>query len=120
MLDPTTFISEDAPLEAREEILNLYNLAVSLEPAIIALTRSCPFYEGHSPQLAVRTVHYRGNAEFGWEGVYTYYTAEAAVLRDFPAHGPLSKEDGLRPVRESFDHLEEQVFSLQSVAQRAR
>ena len=90
-IDPATFISEDASLEAREELLNLYNLAVALDPAIIALTRSCPFYEGGWPQLAVRTAHYRGSAEFGWEGVYT----------DLPKVG------GLRPYAGSVEELVE-------------
>ncbi|MGH3086403.1 MAG: glutamate-cysteine ligase family protein [Rubrobacteraceae bacterium] len=32
-----------------------YNLATALDPALIALTRSCPFYEGRAPGLASRT-----------------------------------------------------------------
>src|SRR5215204_541904 len=38
----------DAPLAAQEELLGLYNLATALDPALVALTRSCPFYEGRA------------------------------------------------------------------------
>ncbi len=61
----------EAPAPARNEVLNLYNLATALDPALVALTRSCPYYEGWAPGLAVRTIHYRESAALGWEGVYT-------------------------------------------------
>lgn len=75
-----TGISATAPATARAEALNLYNLATALDPALIALTRSCPFYEGRSPGLSPRTVHYRGSAAFGWEGVYTELPMVGALL----------------------------------------
>jgi hypothetical protein len=71
-VDREAVISLAASARARDEILNLYNLAISLDPAIVALTRSSPFYEGESSSMAVRTARYRGNAAFGWDGVYTH------------------------------------------------
>src|SRR5215204_256378 len=35
----------DAPA-AQRELLGLYNLATALDPALVALTRACPYYEG--------------------------------------------------------------------------
>jgi gamma-glutamyl:cysteine ligase YbdK (ATP-grasp superfamily) len=59
----------DAPAAAQRELLGLYNLATALDPALVALSRACPFYEGRLDGFAARTVHYRGI--FGFEGVYT-------------------------------------------------
>src|SRR5215218_1974348 len=59
----------DAPLAAQRELLGLYNLATALDPALVALSRACPFYEGRVDGVAARTVHYRGI--LGFEGVYT-------------------------------------------------
>jgi gamma-glutamyl:cysteine ligase YbdK (ATP-grasp superfamily) len=78
-VDPSVGIAASATEEARAEALNLYNLATALDPALISLTRSCPFYEGEATGLAPRIVRYRGSAEFGWEGVY----------RDLPLVGTL-------------------------------
>src|SRR5215212_5288516 len=58
-----------APAAAQEELLGLYNLATALDPALVALTRACPFYEGKTNGFAARTVHYRGI--LGFEGLYT-------------------------------------------------
>jgi carboxylate-amine ligase len=58
----------DAPLAAQRELLGLYNLATALDPALVALTRACPFYQGKTDGFAARTVHYRGI--LGLEGVY--------------------------------------------------
>ena len=58
----------DASLAAQEELLGLYNLATALDPALVALTRACPFYEGEVVGFAARTVHYRGI--LGFEGLY--------------------------------------------------
>jgi len=58
-----------APAAAQRELLGLYNLATALDPALVALTRACPFYEGEVDGFAARTVHYRGI--LGFEGVYT-------------------------------------------------
>jgi hypothetical protein len=63
-------------------LLNLYNLATALDPALIALTRASPFYEGRAPGLAVRTAFYRGSALFGSEGLYTYLP-EVGRLRPY-------------------------------------
>jgi gamma-glutamyl:cysteine ligase YbdK (ATP-grasp superfamily) len=59
----------DAPLAAQRELLGLYNLATALDPALVALTRACPFYEGEVDGFAARTVHYRGI--LGFDGLYT-------------------------------------------------
>src|SRR5215217_363043 len=58
----------DAPLAAQRELLGLYNLATALDPALVALTRACPFYEGRTDGFAARTVHYRGI--LGFDGLY--------------------------------------------------
>lgn len=57
-----------APVDAHRELLGLYNLATALDPALVALTRACPFYEGQSEGFAARTVHYRGI--LGFDGLY--------------------------------------------------
>jgi gamma-glutamyl:cysteine ligase YbdK (ATP-grasp superfamily) len=57
-----------APQATQEELLGLYNLATALDPALVALTRACPFYEGRADGFAARTVHYRGI--LGFEGLY--------------------------------------------------
>jgi hypothetical protein len=79
-VDAGAGISATASADAREEVLNIYNLATALDPALVALTRSCPFFEGKATGLAVRTVHYRGSTDFGWEGVYTYLPQVGALL----------------------------------------
>ena len=89
--DADTIVSRDASPAARVELLNLYNLAVALDPAIIALTRSSPFYEGELSGLAVRTAHYRGSADFGLPGLYA----------DLPEVG------GLKPYAASIEQLVE-------------
>jgi carboxylate-amine ligase len=53
----------------QHELLDLYNLATALDPALVALTRACPFYEGLAVDYAARTVHYRGM--LGLPGLYT-------------------------------------------------
>jgi gamma-glutamyl:cysteine ligase YbdK (ATP-grasp superfamily) len=59
----------DAPVTGQQELLNLYNLATALDPALVALTRACPFYEGRAGGFAARTVHYRGM--LGLDGLYS-------------------------------------------------
>ena len=93
-VDTTAGISATASAAARGEVLNVYNLATALDPALVALTRSCPYFEGRASGLAVRTVHYRGDAVFGWEGVYT----------DLPQVG------GLLPYADDAGHLIQQQF----------
>ena len=78
--------------------MNVYNLATALDPALISLTRSCPFFEGRATGLAVRTVHYRGNAAFGWEGVYTELPQVGALL-------PYA-DDSEHLIRQQFDRYE--------------
>ena len=93
-VDPATGISAGAPERARMEALGLHNLATALDPALVFLTRSCPFYEGRATGLSPRTVHYRGAAAFGWEGVYT----------------KLPQVGGLLPYGETVEHLVRQQF----------
>jgi gamma-glutamyl:cysteine ligase YbdK (ATP-grasp superfamily) len=97
-IDEGAGISATASAAAREEVSNIYNLATALDPALVALTRSCPFFEGRKTGLAVRTVHYRGSALFGWEGVY----------KDLPQVGALLPyaEDAEHLIRQQFDRYE--------------
>jgi gamma-glutamyl:cysteine ligase YbdK (ATP-grasp superfamily) len=97
-VDKTAAISATASTAAREEALNVYNLATALDPALISLTRSCPFFEGRATGLAVRTVHYRGHALYGWEGVYTELPQVGALL-------PYA-EDSDHLIRQQFDRYE--------------
>jgi len=57
-----------APVPQQQELLNLHNLATALDPALVALTRASPFYEGRAGGFAARTVHYRGM--LGLDGLY--------------------------------------------------
>jgi carboxylate-amine ligase len=88
-------VAPDAPAAVRDELLNLYNLATALDPALVALTRASPFYEGRAPGLAVRTAFYRGSVLFGYEGLYTY----------------LPEVGGLRPYARSVEELVERQLS---------
>jgi gamma-glutamyl:cysteine ligase YbdK (ATP-grasp superfamily) len=81
-VDPEAVVPPEAPAAAREELLNLYNLATALDPALVTLSRASPFYEGRAPGLAVRTAFYRGSALFGCEGLYTYLP-EVGKLRPY-------------------------------------
>jgi hypothetical protein len=81
-IDPRVGVSYDAPKAAREELLNLYNLATALDAAIIALTRSCPYYAGIADGLATRTAHYRGDPELAPYGVYAFLE-EVGRLRPY-------------------------------------
>ncbi|MBV8887807.1 MAG: glutamate--cysteine ligase, partial [Chroococcidiopsidaceae cyanobacterium CP_BM_RX_35] len=69
-IDSRVGVSYDSSPEAREELLNIYNLATALDSALVALARACPFYEGQALGLAAHAVRYRGSSTFGWEGVY--------------------------------------------------
>lgn len=63
-------LAPGASERASKELLDLHNLATALDPALIFLTRSCPFYEGRRTGLSPRTARYRGSDAFGWDGVY--------------------------------------------------
>ena len=65
---PDVKVALHAPMAVQRELLGLYNLATALDPALVALTRACPFYEGRAEGFATRTVHYRGI--LGFEGLY--------------------------------------------------
>ncbi|MDQ3285428.1 MAG: glutamate-cysteine ligase family protein [Actinomycetota bacterium] len=81
-LDPDAVISLDAPTATLQELLNLYNLATALDPALVALSRASPFYDGKAPGFAVRTAYYRGSALLGCEGLYTHLP-EVGDLRPY-------------------------------------
>jgi gamma-glutamyl:cysteine ligase YbdK (ATP-grasp superfamily) len=70
-IDPQTGVSHDTPEAAREELLNLYNLATGLDPALVALARSSSFYEGTNYGVAARTVFYRGDPDLFPDGLYS-------------------------------------------------
>jgi carboxylate-amine ligase len=69
-IDPDNGVSPGAPEEGVRELLDAYNLSTALDPAIVALTRSCPFYQGTADGLAARTAHYRGSPDFAPHGLY--------------------------------------------------
>jgi hypothetical protein len=94
-VDPRVAVSYDAPKAAREELLNLYNLATAFDAAIIALTRSSPFYEGMVYGIAARTVFYRGDPDLAPHGLYAQ----------------LEQVGGLRPYAFSVEELVEQQFA---------
>lgn len=94
-IDPHVGVSYDASPAAREELLNLYNLATALDTALIALSRACPFYQGRGMNVSAHTVHYRGSDVFGWEGVYTH----------------LQPVGGLQPYAASVEELVELQFA---------
>jgi carboxylate-amine ligase len=85
-VDTESGVSPGASEGARRELLDLYNLATALDPALIFLSRSCPFYEGRATGLAPRTVRYRGSEAFGWDGVYRHLP-EVGALQPY-AHSP--------------------------------
>ena len=79
-IDSRTGVSQRAPEAAREELLSLYNLATALDPALIALTRSCPFYEGVADGTAARTALYRGDPVLAPHGLYTQLQQVGGLL----------------------------------------
>jgi carboxylate-amine ligase len=111
-VDEGAGISATASAAAREEVLNTYNLATALDPALVALTRSCPFFEGRKTGLAVRTVHYRGSAIFGWEGVY----------KDLPQVGALLPyaDDAEHLVRQQFDRYKAWLAAMDRAGVKRR
>ena len=111
-VDEGAGISATASAAAREEVSNIYNLATALDPALIALTRSCPYFEGRKTGLAVRTVHYRGSAIFGWEGVYT----------DLPQVGALLPyaEDAEHLIRQQFDRYKAWLSAMDQAGVQRR
>ena len=95
IVDRRIGVSYNSSAEDREELLSIYNLVTALDSAIIALSRACPFYNGTEAGMAMRTMHYRGSKQFGWEGVYTY----------------LQPVGGLMPYAETIEDLVEQQFN---------
>ncbi|NEQ22830.1 MAG: glutamate--cysteine ligase, partial [Microcoleus sp. SIO2G3] len=71
VIDSRVGVSYNSTVAAREELLNIYNLATALDSTLIALARACPYYEGQATGLAYHIVRYRGSDTFGWDGVYT-------------------------------------------------
>ncbi|MGF1481601.1 MAG: glutamate-cysteine ligase family protein [Cyanophyceae cyanobacterium] len=94
VIDRRLGVAYGSSAEDREELLSVYNLVTALDAALIALSRACPFYDGTEAGMAMRTMHYRGSKEFGWEGVYTH----------------LQPVGGLMPYAETVEDLVEQQF----------
>jgi carboxylate-amine ligase len=94
VVDRRVGVAYNSTPEARELLLNTYNLAIAFDAAIIALSRACPFYDGKVAGKAMRTIHYRGSNTFAWEGVYTN----------------LQSVGGLMPYAETVEELVEQMF----------
>jgi len=93
--DPRVGVSYGTTGAAQEELLNLYNLATAFDAATIALTRSCPFYEGMADGTAMRTAHYRGDPDLAPYGLYAW----------------LQKVGGLLPYADCVEKLVEQQFA---------
>jgi hypothetical protein len=81
-VDPATAVSYDSTRAAREELLALYNLATALDPALVVLSRSGPFYGGKATGLANRTACYRGDPDLFPNGLYAGLAA-AGGLRPY-------------------------------------
>ncbi|MEB3829206.1 glutamate-cysteine ligase family protein [Phormidium sp. CCY1219] len=79
-IDPRVGVSYESTAAARAELVNIYNLATALDSAAIALSRSCPYYEGKAFGLAYHIVRYRGSDKFGWEGVYTHLPSVGGLM----------------------------------------
>jgi gamma-glutamyl:cysteine ligase YbdK (ATP-grasp superfamily) len=94
-VDPLAGVSYGSEKAAREELLNLYNLATAFDAALIALTRSCPFYEGIADGTAARTSLYRGDPYLAPHGLYAR----------------LQEVGGLLPYATSAERLVEQQFA---------
>lgn len=95
VVDPAIGIAYNSTPEARQRVLNIYNLATAFDAAAIALSRACPFYDGTVAGKALRTIHYRGSEVFGWQGVYT----------------ELQTVGGLMPYAETVEDLTRQLFN---------
>jgi carboxylate-amine ligase len=93
-LDRQVAVAYEATANDRAEVLHLHNLATAIDPALIALSRACPFYEGRVTGLAMRIVHYRGSEYYGWSGVFSKVQAVG----------------GLMPYAESVEQLVELYF----------
>lgn len=81
-IDPSVGVSYEAPKTAREELLNLYNLATALDATILTLTRSCPYYSGKTTGLATRAALYRGDPDLAPYGLYAWFE-EVGGLRPY-------------------------------------
>mgnify|MGYP006353493311 FL=1 len=95
VVDRQIGLAYNSAAEARERVLNIYNLAIAFDAAIITLSRACPFYQGEVAGKALRTIHYRGSKRFAWQGVYT----------NLPSVG------GLMPYAETVEDLTCQLFN---------
>ncbi len=83
-VDPRVGVAYDSAAKDRAELLTVYNLATALDPAIIALTRSCPFYEGVFQEMTARTACYRGSPDLAPYGLYAELAAVGG-LRPYAA-----------------------------------
>ncbi len=95
-VDPQLGVGEGLPPAALEELLNVYNLATALDPALVALTRSCPFYQGVADGLAARTAHYRGDRELAPHGLYADLPLLGDLLPYASTAGELARQQFTR------------------------
>ena len=72
-------VAYDAPKASWRELLDLYNLATALDPALLSLTRACPFYDGGRTGVAPRAAHYRGHPTLAPQGLYANLQAVGAL-----------------------------------------
>lgn len=79
-VDPRVGVSHDSSRAARDELLDLYNLATALDAALISLSRSCPFHAGSATGLATRTACYRGDPDLFPGGLYAKLTTVGGLL----------------------------------------
>ena len=95
-VDPRVGVSYDSEEAARKELLNLYNLATAFDAALIALTRSCPFYEGIADGTAARTAFYRGDPELAPHGLYARLQEVGGLLPYVDGTGELVEQQFAR------------------------
>jgi len=80
VLDRHLGVSPAADPASVAELLGLYNLATALDPALLTLSRSSPFFEGLKTGLAARAANYRGHKELAPDGLYADLPAAGALL----------------------------------------
>lgn len=80
VLDRRLVVSPGADAESVAELLDLYNLATALDPALLSLSRSSSFFEGHRTGLAARAAYYRGHEKLAPDGLYADLPVAGSLL----------------------------------------
>lgn len=66
----------------KDNMLSMYNLAIAMDPVLVTLTQSSPFYQGKREGKDARALMYRGGAELKKpEGLYANYPDFGALPR---------------------------------------